>query len=206
MSIAVKVPVLPFSASYARVGHWYKALNEVVGRGETLVELLVRDEVLSITAPQAGLIKQIFFSEGETVAVAAVLAELETGLPNLVWDPEKKTLILETYRASGVTTSMEYELRQHIRQGEAKFGQGIGSGLALPQSKSPESEHGLGTEMETQPQLKSQPLIAPSSQFAGNFRNPSVIAVPSEAKYAPQYAHTLAARPQAGAAPSPKPK
>lgn len=210
MSIAIKVPSLPFAAAEARLGHWYKAVDEVVARGEVLVELLIRDEVMPILAPQAGIVERIFFSLGETAAVGAVIAQLKTGLPNLVWDAEQGMLILDSYRAGGVTTSMEYELRQLLRQGEAKLGNGFGSGLALPQVQSPQQDHGYGMGAGAQAgrQFKSNPLLADSSQFAGDFKDPRVTTVPAnpEAQQAPQNAPTLGASPQLGpSAPSLKP-
>jgi len=189
MSIAIKVPSLPHAAHEARVRHWYKSVNEVIARGEVLVELLVRDTVLPILAPQAGLVERIFFPEGETVNVAAVIALLKSGLPNLRWDPEQSTLILETYRAQTVTTSMEYELRQMLRQGEAKFGKGFGSGLALPQIRNTQPEHGMGMGEQAYPQFKSHPLLAPKSQHAGDVKANPV--TPEQAQHNPQYKPNL---------------
>lgn len=209
MSIAIKVPVLPFSAPEARVGHWYRKTG-VIARGEILVELLIRDEILPILAPQAGIIKRIFFEQNDVVTVGAILAILETGLPDLMWDPSQGTLIANTYRNEGVTTSMEYELRQKIRQGEAKFGKGFGTGLALPQNNAPGQEQGYGAEAAAAGRhFKANPKLKDSSQFSGNFKDPRVNTIPSnpEAQRAPQNAPTLGASPQLGPrAPTLKPQ
>lgn len=212
MSITIKVPPLPYSFPQAQVGHCYKMLNEVVARRERVMELLVRDEIIPILAPQAGIVEKIFPSQGEFVAVGDVLLLLKTGLPNLVWDAEQDALILDTYRAQGVTTSDEYELRQQVRQGEAKFGKGFGSGLALPQIRAPQQERGMGVGFGASAgmgrQFKSHPSLAVSSQFSGDFKDPRVTTVPSnaEAEAAPQNAPTLGLRLQATpSAPTPKP-
>lgn len=210
MSTVVRVPKLPFSESSAQVGHWYKAhRGELVARGELLVELIVQSERIPIVAPHAGILEKIFVSTGETAKVSEPLVLLQTNLPNLVWDEQEQALIADTYRAQGVTTSMEYELRQLIRLGEGKLGKGFGTALALPQIRTaPEEGMGYGAEMAAQRHFKTNPLLAESSQFAGDFKDPRVTTVPSnpEAQQAPQNAPTLAAQPQPGpSAPAPKP-
>lgn len=208
MSIPVKIPSLPFSMNQARIGHWYKNLDEVVARHEILLELEVHGEVIPIVAPQAGILEKKFFNSGDFAEVGAVVALLKSGLPNLVWDEERKTLILDSYKAADVDPSMEYALRQMIRLGEGKIGKGFGSGMALPQTP-PSTEPGLGMgKVEQTKYFKSQPKLAESSQFAGDYKDPNVTRVPENegAQLNPQNAPTLGASPKMGpGAPTPKP-
>ncbi len=207
MSIAIKVPALSHSLQEARVRHWFWNEGDVVAAREALVELEASGEIITILSPQAGIIEKIFFRNGEMAAVSTTIALLKTGLPNLIWDEEQKALILETYKAGEVTTSMEYELRQMLRLGEGKIGKGFESGMALPQSNSTTNEYGagMGEGMAAQNIYKPQPILAASSQFSGDIKNPNVM-IPENAQKAPQYAPTLGAAPNLGpTAPTPKP-
>ena len=199
MSIAIKVPHLPYALSEARVGHWYKAVDELVARGEILVELLVRGEIVPVLAPQAGIVERIFFNEGETAAVGAILAQLKSGLPNLVWDSEQETLILDNYRAVGATESMEYALRLRRRQFQQKFGIGVGN-LALPQMENAQQEFGMEAGEDMRKRFKANPKLKESSQFSGDYKDPRVTTIPAnaEAQKAPQNAPTLNPKPQLG--------
>ena len=197
MSIAIKVPVLPFSAAAAGVGHWYRKVGEVIARDEVLVELHVRGSVLQVLAPQAGVVERILFQQNDQAAVGEILAYLKTGLPNLVWDIDQQSLVLETYHAEGITAGMEYDLRQMLRS-KVKFGNGFGSGLALPQfpNEAPGVSQGLAAEMPVRSQFKSHPKLQ-SPQFSGAERAKTIPSTP-EAQRAPQNAPTLNPKPQLG--------
>jgi pyruvate/2-oxoglutarate dehydrogenase complex dihydrolipoamide acyltransferase (E2) component len=207
MSIVIKVPSLPQNLTEVRVERLHCQVGDMVPRDEVLVELSAGGKLLTICAPQAGVIERIFFSEGQNAAAGAVIIHLKSGLPNLKWDSEAGTLILDTYHAVGVTTSMEYDLRQMRRQGQQKFGKGVGNTLALPQIENTQQpELGMGAEFETRRRFKVHPKLD-SSQFSGP-PNPRNTTIPSsaEAQKAPQNAPTLNPRPQAGlGAPTPKP-
>ncbi|GEM_PF-2660373 len=217
MSIVIKAPDFPLSAKSAQVGHWYKELHQVIARNEILLEIHAHNQIIPVYAPQAGILERIMLKEGQAVNPGTVVAYLKMGLPNLLWDSEQDMLILDTYRAEGVTTSMEYELRQLIRLGEGKLGKGFGSGLALPQIRQQESNPGagmgmgmgMGMEMAEghNRQFKKHPKLN-TSQFAGDFKDPRVNTVPSnaEAQQAPQNAPTLGLNAQPGpSAPTPRP-
>ncbi len=200
MRIPIKVPSLPFAAAVAHVGHWYRIHGEVVARNETIVELRVGSEIIPIIASQAGLLEVL--SIPETIEVGDILCYLKTGLPNLIWDEQQETLLLETYRPQEVTTSMEFDLRRKLRElGEAKLGKGFGTGLASPQVQNPRQEQGAKVQgkMEQARRFEVNPLLANSSQFSGNFKA-APAAVPSEAELAPHLA--LGASPQLGPSPS----
>jgi pyruvate/2-oxoglutarate dehydrogenase complex dihydrolipoamide acyltransferase (E2) component len=208
MRIAIKVPVLPFSAATAEVGHWYRKIGEVIARDEVLVELRVRGHLLPVLATQAGVIKQILFQQNDQAAAGEILAYLETGLPNLVWNSEQG-LVLESYHAEGITAGMEYDLRQLLRS-KTKFGNGFGSGLALPQfpNETPNYGQGRGMGASAHSQFKSHPSLQ-SPQFSGNFKDPRVNTVPStpEAQRAPQNVLALSPKPNlAPGAPTLAPK
>ena len=78
MSIELRVPPLPESVSDATILSWHKHPGDNVSRDETLVDLETDKVVLEVPAPEAGVLKEIRFSDGETVQADAVLAILDT--------------------------------------------------------------------------------------------------------------------------------
>jgi pyruvate/2-oxoglutarate dehydrogenase complex dihydrolipoamide acyltransferase (E2) component len=210
MSILIKVPTLPHASPEARVGHSYYQPGDMVPRDAILVELWVQGQSVPVIAHQAGLLERMLFPEGAMVSAGAVIAHLKLGLPNLLWDPDQGTLIRDTYHAAGVTASMEYDVRQKRRQGQQKFGKGVGNSLALPQSENAQQEYGEGLESAARQRFKPHPELKDSSQFAGD-PNPRNTTIPSDpvAQRAPQNAPTLNPKPgpaPAPAAPTPKPQ
>jgi pyruvate/2-oxoglutarate dehydrogenase complex dihydrolipoamide acyltransferase (E2) component len=211
MSIAIKTPPLPNAAAQARVGDWCKQEGDIIASHELFVEIWVGDERIAVYAPQAGRVKHRFFSSGDTVVTGDVLAQLETtGFPNLVWQDDG-SLKLETYRVpEEVTTSMEYELRQLLRNGEGKIGKGFGSGLAPPQLSADKQAQEMGFEAgmgEINP-FKPHPALMEASQFSGDEKDQQAISIPSnaQAQKVPQNAPTLSARLQPSPqAPTPRP-
>jgi 2-oxoglutarate dehydrogenase E2 component (dihydrolipoamide succinyltransferase) len=78
MLIEVKVPQLPESVSEATLLGWNKKMGEAVERDETLVGLETDKVVLDIPAPQAGVLVNIAFNEGDTVTNGQVIATIDT--------------------------------------------------------------------------------------------------------------------------------
>lgn len=200
MSIVIKIPILPHGASEASVNHWFKAVHEVVARGEVLVELIVQGKAIHVQAPQAGILERIFIPMGETAKPGSVLAHLRTGLPDLTWDEREETLYWNIYSA-GLDESKQFELRQLIRAQEGKLGKGFGNGLALPQIENSNAEEaGQGFEQAHQQQFKRHPAFAKTQQMSGDFKDPRVRSIPENeaARKDPQNAPTLGAAPRLG--------
>jgi 2-oxoglutarate dehydrogenase E2 component (dihydrolipoamide succinyltransferase) len=78
MLIEVKVPQLPESVSEATLLGWNKRVGEAVERDETLVGLETDKVVLDIPAPQAGVVVNIAFNEGDIVTTGQVIATIDT--------------------------------------------------------------------------------------------------------------------------------
>jgi pyruvate/2-oxoglutarate dehydrogenase complex dihydrolipoamide acyltransferase (E2) component len=208
MSILIKVPALPHASPEARVGHSYYQPGDMVPRDAILVELWVQGQSVPVIAHQAGILERMLFSEGAMVSAGAVIAHLKSGLPNLLRDPDQDTIILDTYHAVGVTSSMEYDVRQKRRLGQQKFGKGVGNTLALPRSENTQQEYGEGLESAARPRSKPHPQLKDSSQFAGA-PNPRTTTIPSNpvAQRAPQNQPTLNPKPgPSPATPTPKPQ
>ncbi len=79
MSFEVKVPVLGESVSEATVGQWLKQPGEAVALDEAIVSLETDKVAVEVTATAAGIMGQHVVAEGDTVAVGALIALIETG-------------------------------------------------------------------------------------------------------------------------------
>ncbi len=79
MSIELRVPQLPESVSDATILSWHKQPGEAVAQDESLVDLETDKVVLEVPAPKAGVLKEIRFSDGDTVQAEDVLGIIEAG-------------------------------------------------------------------------------------------------------------------------------
>jgi 2-oxoglutarate dehydrogenase E2 component (dihydrolipoamide succinyltransferase) len=75
----IKVPTLGESVTEATVGRWFKQQGEAVAVDEPLVELETDKVTLEVPAPSAGVLGDISVKQGETVAVGAVLGQINDG-------------------------------------------------------------------------------------------------------------------------------
>jgi 2-oxoglutarate dehydrogenase E2 component (dihydrolipoamide succinyltransferase) len=79
MTIEVRVPQLPESVADATLVSWHKKPGDVVVRDENLVDLETDKVVLEVSAPAAGVLKEIKFNDGATVTSGQLLAVIEEG-------------------------------------------------------------------------------------------------------------------------------
>ena len=61
----------------ATVRHWYREEGDTVEEGDDLVDVVSEEGTFKIAAPRAGVLGQVYFSEGEPVSVGDVLCEIE---------------------------------------------------------------------------------------------------------------------------------
>lgn len=78
MSIEVLVPPLPESVADATLITWHKQAGEAVGKNESLVDLETDKVTLEVTAPQAGVLRQILKESGAIVTSGELLALIDT--------------------------------------------------------------------------------------------------------------------------------
>jgi 2-oxoglutarate dehydrogenase E2 component (dihydrolipoamide succinyltransferase) len=79
MLIEIKVPVLPESVADATIAGWHKEIGESVARDENLVDLETDKVVLEVPATEKGVLKEIFFKEGDVVTSGQLLAKIAVG-------------------------------------------------------------------------------------------------------------------------------
>src|SRR5438874_12428828 len=77
----IKMPQLGESVTEGTVDKWLKHEGDFVKRDEPLVEVVTNKVNAEIPSPFEGKLVKIAVTEGETVRVGAVIAQIETGAP-----------------------------------------------------------------------------------------------------------------------------
>jgi len=77
MPTDIKVPSLGESVVEATVAKWYKKSGDSVVTDEPLLELETDKVTLEVPSPVTGKIEKIYFKEGDTVTVGAVLGSID---------------------------------------------------------------------------------------------------------------------------------
>jgi 2-oxoglutarate dehydrogenase E2 component (dihydrolipoamide succinyltransferase) len=75
----IRVPTLGESVTEATIGKWFKHPGDAVAVDEPLVELETDKVTIEVPAPAAGVLSAIAAKDGETVAVGAVLGQIQDG-------------------------------------------------------------------------------------------------------------------------------
>ena len=89
MPIEIKVPPLGESVAEATIARWIKKKGDKVDIDDPIVELETDKVTLEVPSPSAGIISNVFFSEGDSVEVENILAILDDlGIPTRVDEPK----------------------------------------------------------------------------------------------------------------------
>ncbi|MGH6779749.1 MAG: 2-oxoglutarate dehydrogenase complex dihydrolipoyllysine-residue succinyltransferase [Bradyrhizobium sp.] len=75
----IRVPTLGESITEATIGRWFKKAGDPVAVDEPLVELETDKVTIEVPAPSAGTLGEITAKDGETVAVGALLGQINDG-------------------------------------------------------------------------------------------------------------------------------
>ena len=75
----IRVPTLGESVTEATIGKWFKQPGDAVAVDEPLVELETDKVTIEVPAPAAGVLGEIAAKDGETVAVGALLGQIQDG-------------------------------------------------------------------------------------------------------------------------------
>jgi 2-oxoglutarate dehydrogenase E2 component (dihydrolipoamide succinyltransferase) len=92
----IRVPTLGESVTEATIGKWFKQPGDAVAADEPLVELETEKVTIEVPAPAAGVLSEIVAKDGETVAIGALLGQIDQGAGPLAVasksaEPEKAT-------------------------------------------------------------------------------------------------------------------
>ena len=83
----IRVPTLGESVTEATIGRWFKKAGDSVAVDEPLVELETDKVTIEVPAPSAGTLGDIVAKDGETVAVGALLGQINDGAPGAAAKP-----------------------------------------------------------------------------------------------------------------------
>jgi 2-oxoglutarate dehydrogenase E2 component (dihydrolipoamide succinyltransferase) len=83
----IRVPTLGESVTEATIGRWFKKAGDPVAVDEPLVELETDKVTIEVPAPSAGTLGDIVAKDGETVAVGALLGQINDGAAGAVAKP-----------------------------------------------------------------------------------------------------------------------
>src|SRR6266699_2880060 len=72
----IRVPTLGESVTEATIGRWFKKAGDAVAVDEPLVELETDKVTIEVPAPSAGTLGEIVAKDGQTVAVGALLGQI----------------------------------------------------------------------------------------------------------------------------------
>jgi 2-oxoglutarate dehydrogenase E2 component (dihydrolipoamide succinyltransferase) len=75
----IRVPTLGESVTEATIGRWFKKAGDPVAVDEPLVELETDKVTIEVPAPSAGTLGEIVAKDGQTVAVGALLGQINDG-------------------------------------------------------------------------------------------------------------------------------
>ena len=73
----IRVPTLGESVTEATIGKWFKQPGDAVAADEPLVELETEKVTIEVPAPAAGVLSEIVAKDGETVAIGALLGQID---------------------------------------------------------------------------------------------------------------------------------
>ena len=77
MAFEVQLPHVGESVTEAVIGKWLKSPGDVIEKYDPLVEVITDKVVMDVPSPITGTLIEILASEGETVLMGAVIAEME---------------------------------------------------------------------------------------------------------------------------------
>jgi len=78
MNVEVTVPKFGLMMQQAILASWYKQVGERIEKGKPICSIETEKVNTDVEAPDSGLVAQILADVGETVAVGAVIAIINT--------------------------------------------------------------------------------------------------------------------------------
>ncbi|MBC7986071.1 MAG: E3 binding domain-containing protein, partial [Sphingomonadaceae bacterium] len=173
MATEIKVPALGESITEATLGEWLKQPGEAVARDEPVASLETDKVAVEVNAPEAGAMGAHLVAVGDTVAVGAVMATIESGeeaQPSIKVEPVAKAEPQqEVAPAAGDAPAEEHEpltLSPAVRR------------LVLEHGVDPSKIHGTGKDGRL---TKDDVLAAAKAQEGEPARQPETAASPPPA-------------------------
>ena len=112
----IRVPTLGESVTEATIGKWFKKPGDAVAVDEPLVELETDKVTIEVPAPAAGVLGEIAAKDGETVAVGALLGQIQDGRRRARRRPPKSRTGADRPRSRAAVTRPPVRARSRQRR------------------------------------------------------------------------------------------
>ncbi len=76
--VEVTLENLPKGATQATVQAWYFEEGDAITKGDEIAELALEESTVMVTAPETGILAEVYYDEGELVETGEVLCLIET--------------------------------------------------------------------------------------------------------------------------------
>jgi len=132
MATDVKVPALGESITEGTLAQWLKKAGDAVAADEPIASLETDKVTVEVPSPAAGVLSETLVSEGETVAVGAIIARIDEGADGSV-SPAKQAADATTNPAgAGETPTLRGDEHAPDAKPDAKPAQAAEPGSAEP--------------------------------------------------------------------------
>ncbi len=190
MATEIRVPALGESITEAIVGKWFKKSGDAVKADEPLVELETDKVTVEVPAPASGVLEEIKATEGQTVAVGALLGAIGKGAAAVANGGEKPAAAAkaapapETAKAAkpaaaaktGDSPPPSPSAQKRLAEagidasevsGSGRRGQILKEDVPAATAKAPEAAKPAPANSELAPAASSAPTAKPSSTSRG---------------------------------------
>ena len=125
----IRVPTLGESVTEATIGKWFKKPGDAVAVDEPLVELETDKVTIEVPAPSAGTLGEITAKDGETVAVGALLGQINDGAAGAAAKPAAapaKAAAAQSSVAAAAAATATGLMSKHLAQLKALLDEALG--------------------------------------------------------------------------------
>jgi 2-oxoglutarate dehydrogenase E2 component (dihydrolipoamide succinyltransferase) len=116
MTVQIKVPSLGESVTEATIAKWYKKKGDAIKKNEVLIELETDKVALEVSAEADGVLEEVLFNEGDTVAVGAILGSIKEGAVTNTIEKKQEVKSETASKPAVVESSKKEELSPAVRK------------------------------------------------------------------------------------------
>lgn len=169
MPIEIKIPAVGESITEVQISEWLKAEGDMVKQDEALAVIDSEKTTFDLSAPSAGKLKKILHQAGDTVAVGAVVAQLEAegeAGKSKAEPPVSKPEVKEAGKSK--TKSEKIKTTEASITDEKNVNEGGGEKSNEEKPEAAETKNPIAqTEADTAPEeakAESKPITAPETK------------------------------------------
>ena len=134
--VKVTLPEMGESVTEGSIVEWRKRVGDQVNEGDTLVDVTTDKVDVEVPATAAGVITQLYGKEGDTIAVGATLAEIDTSKNGAAPKANGKTTTAPSQAAPKIVAVTLPEMGESVTEGSivefrVKVGQRVNEGDSI---------------------------------------------------------------------------